>query len=263
MKRPGLILRPFLATSRPGIEAWLHAIGQPWREDSTNRDTSYTRNRLRHELLPVLAEYNPGIQSQLAHLAALARDEEAYWQGELARLLPSLLLPGKAVRGGGRATDTLHGADSLSIEIERLRTLQPALRRRVLRAAAARLGVSLDFEDTERLMGLCGFAEFEDEEPARRGAKLHMEKGLRAERSPRELRLFRAEAKAPDGDAEAATVTEYALPIPGHDRCPCIRSPPGGNAGPSTGNFPARSPASRQPSRRPGCPEAQPFAAED
>ncbi len=215
LKRPGLILRPFLATSRPGIEAWLHAIGQPWREDSTNRDTSYTRNRLRHELLPVLAEYNPGIQSQLAHLAALARDEEAYWQGELTRMLPSLLLPGKAVRGGGRATDTLLGADSLSIEIERLRTLQPAQRRRVLRAAAARLGVSLDFEDTERLMCLCGFAEFEDEGPARRGAKLHMEKGLRAERSPRELRLFRAEAKEPDGDAETATVTEYALPIPG------------------------------------------------
>ena len=99
-----LILRPFLSTSRREIEAYLREIDQPWRDDSTNLDTAYTRNRIRHELLPILAEYNPGIQHQLAHLAVLARDEEAFWQGELARLLPSLLLPGKAVRGGGRAT---------------------------------------------------------------------------------------------------------------------------------------------------------------
>ena len=188
-----LILRPFLSTPRVEIERYLQAIGQPWCEDSTNRDTAYTRNRLRHELIPVLAEYNPGIQNQLAHLAALARDEETYWQGELARLLPSLLLPGKAVRGGGRATDTLHTGDSLAIEIERLRALHPALRRRVIRAAAAKLGASLGFDETERLLDLCGLSESAPDNPSRRGLKLQMEKGLRAERTPRELRLFRTE----------------------------------------------------------------------
>jgi tRNA(Ile)-lysidine synthase len=209
------ILRPFLSTTRRDNETYLRVIGQPWREDSTNRDTAYTRNRLRHDLIPVLAEYNPGIQNQLAHLATLARDEETYWQGELARLLPSLLLPGKAVRGGGRATDTLRGADTLAIEIERLRALHPALRRRVLRAAADRLGYSLDFDDTERLLGLCGFAESGAANPARPSVKLQMEKGLRAERTPRELRFFRTEAEAPNAGSEDVHSVEYRLPIPG------------------------------------------------
>ena len=136
-------------------------------------------------------------------------------EGELARLLPSLLLPGKAVRGGGRATNTLRGADSLSIEIERLRALHPALRRRVLRAAADRLECSLDFDDTERLLGLCGFAGSGAANLARPGVKLQMEKGFRAERTPRELRLFRTEAEAPNAASEDAQSVEYRLPIPG------------------------------------------------
>ncbi len=214
MSSKSLILRPLLSTTRCEIETYLRAIDQPWRDDSTNRDTTYTRNRLRHELLPILAEYNPGIQKQLAHLATLARDEEAYWQGELARLLPSLLLPGKAVRGGGRATDTLHGGESLAIEVERLRVLPPALRRRVVRAAAAKLGASLDFDETERMLGLCGFSEYQGERPERAGLKLHLENGLRAERTPRELRLFRVEAATPQRATEAATA-EYTLSIPG------------------------------------------------
>ncbi len=209
-----MILRPFLSTSRAEIERYLRAIGQSWREDSTNRDIAYTRNRLRHELLPALAEYNPGIQRQLAHLAALARDEEDFWQGELTRLLPSVLLPGKAVRAGGRATDTLHAGDSLSIEIERLRALHPALRRRVLRAAAGKLGASLEFDETERLLGLCGLSDSPPEKTTRSGTKLQMGNGLRAGRTPRELRLFRAEAPDAPG-TKPEGLAEYLLRIPG------------------------------------------------
>ena len=209
----GVILRPFLAISRSEIEEFLGAIGQPWREDSTNRDTTYTRNRLRHELLPALADYNPAIRSQLAQIATLARDDEAYWDAELARLLPSLLLPGKAVRGGGRATNTLPGVDSLAIEIERLRALHPALRRRVIRAAAGRLGVSLDFADTERLLALCGLVEPDRKTSPSPNRKLQMEQGLRAERTPRELRLSRV---TPEEDSHSTLPdVEYVLPVPG------------------------------------------------
>jgi tRNA(Ile)-lysidine synthase len=215
-----LILRPFLSTTRVAVECYLKEIGQPWREDSTNHDITYTRNRLRHELLPILAEYNPGIQNQLAHLAALARDEEAYWQGELARLLPSLLLPGKAVRGGGRATDTLHSGDSLAIQIERLRALHPALRRRVLRAAADKLGASLGFDETETLLGLCGLSEAAQEKPSRSGLKLQLERGLRAERTPRELRLSREVSQGPPANKPDKPAAEYLLCIPGSVEAP-------------------------------------------
>ena len=55
----------------------------------------------------------------MAQMAALARDEEAWWQAELARLAPQMLLPGRPVRGGGRAAGT-GLASGLAIEVARL-----------------------------------------------------------------------------------------------------------------------------------------------
>jgi tRNA(Ile)-lysidine synthase len=185
----GKILRPFLNTRRADIEAFLKQSGKPWREDSTNTDTAFTRNKIRHELLPQLRAYNPNLDQTLANLAELAREEESRWQTELNRILPQLLLPGKPVRGGGRAVSTAPGQSAVSIELDRLRALDPALRRRVLRAAARQLGARLSFDETSRLLALCGFRA-DPTVAARTGASLHLPNGLRADRSPRELRLF-------------------------------------------------------------------------
>jgi tRNA(Ile)-lysidine synthase len=188
----GKIFRPFLQTRRAEIEAWLTQLNQPWRTDSTNADTAYTRNKIRHELLPQLRAYNPNLDQTLANMAELAREEETRWQTELNRLLPQLLLPGKPVRGGGRAVSTTPGQSQseVSIELDRLRPLDPALRRRVLRAAARQLGARLTFDETARLLALCGFRP-DPTVAARTGSTLHLPTGLRAERSPRELRLYR------------------------------------------------------------------------
>ena len=186
----GKILRPFLNTRRADIEAYLTQLNQPWRTDSTNTDTAYTRNKIRHELLPQLRTYNPNLDQTLANMAELAREEESRWQSELTRILPQLLLPGKPVRGGGRAVSTTPGQSAVSIELDRLRTLDPALRRRVLRAAARQLGARLTFDETSRLLALCGFRP-DPTVAARTGTVLHLPSGLRADRSPRELRLYR------------------------------------------------------------------------
>ncbi len=201
----GVILRPFLEVRRAEIEAWLREMGQAWREDATNADTAFTRNRIRHEVLLQLAGLNPRVAEQLANLAAIARDEESWWEAELARLLPSLVLPGKPVRGGGRAVSTRPDAGEVGMEVERLRGLAPALRRRVLRAAAEQLRCGLNFEQTERLMGMCGA----DAHAGSRRQQMTAE--LRAERTARELRLIREAADVlKNGDAET-----FALPIPG------------------------------------------------
>lgn len=221
-RHPGLILRPFLSASRADIEGWLHLIGQPWREDSSNRDTAFTRNRIRHGLLPELARYNPAVKRQFAQLAALALDDESYWHAELARLLPGLLLPGKATRGGGRATGTALGCQSISIEVERMRPLHPALRRRVLRAAAAKLGLSLDFDCTERLLALAGFGESAPEDSISHKSRLASKNGLRAERTPREIRLFAESAESAPSGERLAPSAEYLLPIPGVVEAPAF-----------------------------------------
>ncbi len=82
------IIRPLLEIDRAEIEGWLRERGTAWREDETNRDRTLARNRLRHEILPLLRDgFNPQLDQALAHLATLARDEEDYWDQTVASLL--------------------------------------------------------------------------------------------------------------------------------------------------------------------------------
>ncbi len=189
-QRTGQILRPLLHLRRAEIESYLNQLHQPWRNDSSNSDEAFTRNRVRHHILPLLRAENPSLDQTLSNLAELAREEESRWQAELNRLLPQLLLPGKPVRGGGRAVSTNPAQSAIAIELERLRTLDPALRRRVLRAAARQLGARLSFDETSRLLALCGFLSIPTVS-SRAGATLQLSNQLLAERSPRELRLSR------------------------------------------------------------------------
>jgi tRNA(Ile)-lysidine synthase len=122
----GRIIRPLINVSREAILAYARALGVPWVEDPSNRTAAYRRNRLRMDLLPALAkEYNPRILEVLARTAAIVRSEDealdALARGVLARLARH--------RPGGEAG--LPGPD--------LALLDPALRRRVLRAAAESL----------------------------------------------------------------------------------------------------------------------------
>jgi tRNA(Ile)-lysidine synthase len=193
--RPGKILRPLLGVRRSELVAFLGSRNQGWRTDSTNADPAFTRNRVRHSVLPLLREFNPAIDQALSNLAELAREDEARWQSELGRILPQLLLPGRPVRGGGRGVSTAPGeSNSVALEIDRLRALDPALRRRVVRAAARTLGVRLNFDETARLLGLAGLLpgpNATDPSVACSGSKLHLSSQLRATRTLRELRLLR------------------------------------------------------------------------
>lgn len=76
-RRDGRFVRPLLTLSRSEIEGYLHARGLPFRVDSSNADTAFLRNRIRHELIPHLVRFNPEISRRLAVTAdLLAADEE-------------------------------------------------------------------------------------------------------------------------------------------------------------------------------------------
>jgi tRNA(Ile)-lysidine synthase len=190
----GKVLRPLLRTRRADLRAYLAARNQAWREDSSNADEGFTRNRLRHTLLPALRVENPSVDETLANLGELAREEESRWTAELSRMLPQILLPGTAVRGGGRANSTAPGEQAVAIELERLRSLDAAARRRVVRAAARQVGARLSFEETARILTLAGFAPWgiaDPTVPAKPGAMLRLSQSLTAQRTLRELRLCR------------------------------------------------------------------------
>jgi len=134
------IVRPLLKSKRSDIEGYLREIGQDWREDSTNRDLRHTRNRIRHEILPRLeALVNPRAREALAEAAEIARAEEAFWARKILRLLPRTWKP-SAVGG--------------SLNINGVEIGGPALRRRLVRAAAHSLGLSLEFHHVEEVLRL-------------------------------------------------------------------------------------------------------------
>lgn len=91
------IVRPLLCISRIEVEAYLESLGQPWREDESNLDRRFARNRVRHELLPLLErEFNPSIRTVLSGVAEVARAEEEFWREVVERDL-SARMPGAEV----------------------------------------------------------------------------------------------------------------------------------------------------------------------
>jgi tRNA(Ile)-lysidine synthase len=193
-REEGRVVRPLLGVRRSEVEAYLRERSQPWRDDSSNLDLSLTRNRVRHQLMPLLRQFNPAVDASLAAMAGIARDEEAFWQAEVARVLPQVLLPGRPVRGGGRAVGTAVGEQACAIEIARLATMPAALRRRMVRALAASAGLRLNAEETAKVLALGGLAPAGASGGAgitgRVGSKLELRNGLRVERTARELRFW-------------------------------------------------------------------------
>ncbi|MCC4117879.1 tRNA lysidine(34) synthetase TilS [Aromatoleum toluclasticum] len=78
-------LRPLLGLRRAQIVAWARAHGLAWVEDESNSDQRYTRNLLRHRVMPVLEEAFPGAVAVLARASAQFREADALL-GDLARL---------------------------------------------------------------------------------------------------------------------------------------------------------------------------------
>ncbi len=204
----GRILRPILGATRAEVEAFLRARGQTWREDSSNRHLTFTRNRIRHELLPLLETWNPKLRDHLAQMADLARQEDAIWQAEVSRIAPQIVLHGRPVRGGGRAA-----CEGPAVDRAKLSAQPIALQRRLLRFAAAQLDAAPDFAETEamRTLALTG----------RAGQKLELAQGLRAERTHRELRLTRGPIRSSDNHARETPV-RYECVIPGEVAAPAF-----------------------------------------
>ncbi|MBC7928472.1 MAG: tRNA lysidine(34) synthetase TilS [Bryobacteraceae bacterium] len=114
------LVRPLLQIARPEVEEWLRANNLNWREDRTNLDLRFDRNRIRHHLIPILrADYSPSVTEILAATAEVARDEEDFWSAEIDRLLPEVVTKKKL--------------SSTTLNAEKLSSLGLAPARRLIR----------------------------------------------------------------------------------------------------------------------------------
>ncbi len=114
------VVRPLLPFHRTDLLAYIRDEGLTWREDESNQDQTFTRNRVRHQLLPLLASFNPNISSQLAGLCEQMRQDDDFWLEQVAQEL---------TRCGQCQNDSYHLDRSLLLE------LAPALAGRIIRAA--------------------------------------------------------------------------------------------------------------------------------
>lgn len=118
--RSAPFIRPLLAFSRQQLREFLTGRRLPFVEDVSNSDLAFTRNRIRHRLLPLLRQFNPRIEEHLSRFSHRLALEEDYWETEERRLLAEL----------GR-----FGEAEVSFERGALLALHPAVRLRLLRRA--------------------------------------------------------------------------------------------------------------------------------
>jgi tRNA(Ile)-lysidine synthase len=166
---PGSRIRPLLNISRAEIEAYLKERGLEHREDASNRDTTFLRNRIRHELLPLLEQYNPAIRQRLIGTAAILADEDDLLEKMAADL----------------AARTCRFAPySVSCSLERLTGEPLPLRRRLLRRLLAHLAGSVEQVSRRHIQALEGLMD-----SPRPNAALDLPGRIRAVREYGTLRL--------------------------------------------------------------------------
>ncbi len=189
---PIRVVRPLLQIARAEVEAYLTSLGQPWREDESNRDRRFLRNRVRHELLPLLLEYNPNLRQTLSDAADLSRAEDEYWQALVGRELASRINP---------APDD-DAATAKQFSLDAFAQLPTAVQRRLLKRFTELQGLTLDFEQVENLrrcaLGETATAELPGAVALRIGGSLQV--------SP------------PRQEHTAVSNYEYVLPVPGQVR---------------------------------------------
>lgn len=86
----GMLIRPMLGVTRGQVEEYLQRRHVPHVEDESNADPAYTRNRVRHEVLPLLEQLNPQAVGHMAQTAAKLAADEALLE-ELARGVPGVI----------------------------------------------------------------------------------------------------------------------------------------------------------------------------
>jgi len=154
-ERDGRLARPLLGTTRDEVTAYDEERGLAWREDSSNQEDGYARNRVRHGLVPALAAIHPAAVQNVLRTAALLRDED-----EVLDRLVAAELDGSGQASRGR------------IAHARFAELPPALRRLVLQRLA----------DAAAGRPVAGAARFADQVAGltRGGSRLDLGDGVQA-----------------------------------------------------------------------------------
>jgi len=223
----GEVIRPLLAVRHQELEQYLRRLNQSWREDSTNRDARFTRNRVRQVLVPLLEkEFNPAVVARMAELAEIAREEEDYWENEACGWMGTGVhwteaeWSARPAQSGERGLVELkpfhpHWARPLtepgsrpvnaSIDLAWFLSEPAAVQRRILRLLASVAKLPLEFRHVEEIRELAA-------QERASGKHLALPLGWKLVREPEALVLQTPDFCIPERVSEDY---EYSLPLPG------------------------------------------------
>ncbi len=191
------VIRPLLFVSRREILVYLDEQGLQWREDLSNRDERFLRNRIRHRVLPFLEkELNPRIRVLLGNLAEQARVENAWLENETGETWQKLC--------DLHIVQVSNGRKAIIFPVAAMLTVPQAIRRRLWRHAGRELGVAFGFAAVSRLEELL---------QGQQAKRLSLTGAILAERDKAEIRLWR------QGTGVAA-LPEVSLVVPGVTAAP-------------------------------------------
>lgn len=143
--RDGRYIRPLLSFSGSEIRQTCKEKGYAYVEDSTNTDTAYSRNYLRHEIIPRLRRLTPHPEVAACTMAVLLSQDQDYLQKEAKNALQNCTIPG-----------------TNCIDRHALCQLHPALSTRVLRLATEKHGSSMTKEQTDTLLAMAKIPDREE-----------------------------------------------------------------------------------------------------
>jgi tRNA(Ile)-lysidine synthase len=166
-------IRPLLEITRAEIEAYLTGRGLAWCEDASNRDTAFLRNRIRHELLPLLERYNPSIRATLATTAGILSEEDA-------------LLDKQAKLAAGQICS--FSGDGTNCDIDLLTSRPTALQRRIVRLMLLHLAGNLEQFSHKHIADILNMTT-----SARPNLRINLPQGLIAVKEYTVIKVLRAE----------------------------------------------------------------------
>lgn len=174
------LIRPMLERSREEVLAYLREKGQSFCEDASNLDRRFLRNRVRHELMPLLVSgFHADVRKRLVRTAELLREENDWMEAITQEALREMLVDGHP---GGLRTSALAA-------------IPLAARRRVVRAWLAVLGAPApDYKATSRILGLLGDEAGSKQVPLPDGWWVERVYDLLKAEGPLEARAMPAEA---------------------------------------------------------------------
>jgi tRNA(Ile)-lysidine synthase len=211
------VIRPLLDIERAALREYLADLGETFREDASNADVAVPRNRVRHELIPLLASrFSPRATDVLARAAALARDEEDFLRAEAIKLAPRIVLTENTPRGS-----------TLVIDAAALRGAPRAIASRVVHAALQRHAGQrpIHFDHVERVLALAALTPLSaDGSGAGGGVSLPGQDAVRVGRTiqlrpraddGRRLAHRRRGGRASHASARVGNSFAFSLSIPG------------------------------------------------